>query len=236
MNELHETKPASRRERLRENAREEIKALARQQMAASGTASITLNVIARAMGVVPSALYRYYADRDALITALIVDAYASLAETLLTATETIADQQYGNRLQAAAEAYRIWALAHPVDFQLIFGNPIPEYHAPIELTGPASMRVFGVFLQTLQAAYLAGKLQPWVGYHPEAFTAHKLNGSGQYAPAAMYAGIMGWSKMHGMVTLELFGHLSHAIANPAIFFRSEMQSYLDTIGLPFETN
>lgn len=224
-----EQQAPSRRERMREATREEIKALAREQMATSGTASLTLNAIARAMGMVPSALYRYYPDRDALITALIVDAFERLASTLRAAD---AGPSYGARLLSAARAYRRWALDNPVDFQLVFGNPIPEYHAPAQQTGPAMQRVFAVFLDIINEAHAAGALRPARAFRPAVLAAC---GPGDpfsvYPPTVMYSGLEGWAAMHGVVTLELFGHLHHSVADHQAFYDGHMLDYLAGVGL-----
>jgi AcrR family transcriptional regulator len=221
----------SRRERLREATREEIKAVARRQMAESGTASLSLTAIARAMELVPSALYRYFPDRDALITALILDAFSDLAAALAAADAAEPATHYGQRLMAAAMVYRSWSLANPIEFQLVFGNPIPGYEGPIELTGPAMERVFSVFLGTIQAAHAAGKLRPIADYRPEALTQYEKAHTPRYDPPVMYSGLAGWTTMHGVVTLELFGFLPHSLAEREHFFRGRMQLYLESIGL-----
>lgn len=222
----------SRRERLREATRAEIKAVARRQMAEHGTAGLSLNAIARAMELVPSALYRYYPDRDALTTALILDAFGDLAAAVRAAEEVVDRQAYGPRLTAACLAYRRWALDHPVDFQLIFGNPIPGYVAPLEQTGPAMEQVFAVFLDVLQAAHAAGALRPVGDYLPEVLRAAREHDAfGHYPPAVLYSGLAGWSTMHGIVSLELFGFLAHRVVAGEAFYRGRMGQYLASMGL-----
>ncbi len=224
----------SRRERIREGTREEIKGLARQQMAASGTAAVSLGAIARAMELVPSALYRYYASRDDLITALIIDAYEALAEALNEAAAAQPAEKYGARLLAASLAYRAWAVAQPVDFLLIFGNPIPGYVAPFEQTIPAAVQVFSAFLNIMQEAYAAGKLDPPAAHRlavapidPECTTAKWHPG---IDPLVNYSGIACWSKLHGMVMLELTGYLAPSL-DTATFYHSECLQLLTGIGL-----
>jgi AcrR family transcriptional regulator len=220
----------SRRERLREATREEIKGLARRQMAESGTASLSLTAIARAMELVPSALYRYYPDRDALITALILDAFEGLAAALGQSDDGPPAAAYGERMMQASLAYRRWALDHPMDFQLIFGNPIPGYVAPAEITGPAMQRVFGIFLDDLQQAHEAGALRPVRDFRAATLAACEPGDPfGRYAPPVMYTGLASWSILHGLVTLELFGFLT--LADPDAFFRGRMEQHCLEIGL-----
>lgn len=227
-----EGQPPSRRERLREGTREEIKALARRQMAESGGGALALNAIARAMGMVPSALYRYYPDRDALITALIVDGFNGLAEHLEASVADRPADAYGERLYRACLAYRGWAIAHPTDFQLIFGAPIPGYQAPQELTEPAGKRVFRIFLDTFDAAHRAGRLRPAPAYRPELLTACCPGGKfADIAAPAMHAGLACWGKMHGMVVLELVGHLHPSFVDTAAFYEGEIAAALGALGL-----
>lgn len=233
VDEIEQQAP-SRRERVREATREEIKALAREQMATSGTAALALNAIARAMGMVPSALYRYYPDRNALITALILDAFASLASALQSAD---AGPSYGARMLSAARVYRCWALANPVDFQLVFGNPIPEYHAPPEQTAPAMQRVFGVFLDIINEAHAAGVLRPVPAFRPALLAPCAPNDPfSVYPPPVMYSGLTGWAAMHGVVALELFGHMRHSVADPAAFYDGHIRDYIAAIGLSSDSS
>jgi len=229
----NEQQGPSRRERMREATRDEIKTLAHRQMAEDGTAALALNGIARAMGMVPSALYRYYPDRDALITALIVDAFESMAVTL---REAAVGASFGERLLAAARAYRRWSLDNPIDFQLIFGNPIPGYHAPPGQTGPAMQRVFSVFLDVIAEAHAAGALRPVPAFRPAALAPCAPDDSfSHYAPPVMYSGLAGWATMHGVVALEVFGHLSHSLADPSAFYDGQVGAYIATIGLAPDT-
>jgi AcrR family transcriptional regulator len=225
----------SRRERLRAETRDEIKALARQQMAEGGTASLSLNGIARAMELVPSALYRYYPSRDDLITALVVDAFHALADALTAADAQHEIGDYPARLLAAALAYRNWGLERSVDFLLIFGNPIPGYQAPPD-TMLASGRTFGVFLCIMQGAYSAGKLLPPPEHRQPgaSITMAMPNPRGgllTIEPVVHYSGMACWTAMHGIVMLELTGSLRHSIADPDTFYHNEMLAIQRRVGM-----
>ncbi|HJW64451.1 MAG TPA: TetR/AcrR family transcriptional regulator, partial [Actinomycetes bacterium] len=129
----------SRRERVRHATAAEIKAVARAQMAANGTAGVTLRAIAREMGMTAPALYRYFGSRDDLVTALVTDAYDALADAMEAAVDAVAPGRHTDRVRAAFGAFRAWGLEHPTEFALIFGSPIPGYVAP-EATRPAGTR------------------------------------------------------------------------------------------------
>jgi len=231
----------TRRERLHAHTREEIKAVARQQMAAQGTAALSLAAIARQMELTTPALYRYFADRDALVTALIIDAFRSVADSMEAAAENLPHQQYAERLVAVMGAYRAWALRHPVDFQLIYGNPIPGYHAPADLTVPEVRRGAAVILTILQAAYDAGALQLSPGMAPPADILLRASDTwgaeSALQPAVVFVCMTGWTRMHGIVMLELFNHLQPTIGDVGAFFHHELALFLRDIGLtPLNTS
>ena len=227
----------SRRERLRAETLAEIKATARSQMAESGTAAISLNAIARAMDMSGPNVYRYFHSRDDLVTALIVDAYDDLADTLEAAPEGLPPASYGLRLMAVLMAYREWALAHPVDFQLIYGNPIPGYRAPGEATTPPARRGFAVILRILAKAQRAGRLRIPLDQRalPQGLAAGLPptgEGSADQTPAELvYLGVVGWARLHGILMLELFGHTSAIISDHGKFYRHEMENLCREAGL-----
>jgi AcrR family transcriptional regulator len=227
----------SRRERLFEATQDEIKRIAREHMAAEGTAALSLRAIARAMGMTAPALYRYYADRDALITALIVAAYEALATAMQAAGDRPPTNAYADRLYAMLLCYRDWALAHPTEFQLIFGNPIQGYHAPNEQTLPAARRTGLAVMAVLHAAHQAGVLQlpphhldvaPLADAPVLALVAH-------VEPAArhglVYAYLTSWTMIHGLVMLELFQHTTALLPDPGAFYRYEALTFLERLGL-----
>lgn len=117
-----------------------IKEEARRQLAAEGAARLSLRAVARELGMVSSALYRYFPSRDDLLTALIIDAYDSLGEAAEAAHAAAAQEGPRQRWVAVCAAVRRWALAHPHEYALIYGSPVPGYHAP-ETTVPAAARV-----------------------------------------------------------------------------------------------
>jgi AcrR family transcriptional regulator len=221
----------SQREQQRETTIEAIKSLARAQMQAAGTAGISLRGIARELGVTAPALYRYFADRDDLITDLLLDAFNTLADTMIAADAGIARDRYAERLIAVMLAYRSWALEHPTDFQLIYGNPIPGYVAPRERTVPAASRPFHLVVGILGAAHADGILQPPPEYSSltPPMQAHLTNFS-QYddyhqPTAVLYISLVGWTRIHGMVMLELFEDTQPVIGDTEAFYRFEITNF-----------
>jgi AcrR family transcriptional regulator len=121
-------------------SQELIMSIAHKQMEEKGTAGLSLRAIARELGVTAPAIYNYFPRLEDLITALITNAFTDLAEAMEYCREQNDEKPRIFQIKAMIYAYRQWAVDHPVDFQLIYGNPIPGYQAPFEVTGPLARR------------------------------------------------------------------------------------------------
>jgi AcrR family transcriptional regulator len=214
----------------------QIKAAARHQMAQHGTAGISLRGIARELGITAPAIYNYFPRLDDLVTALIVDAFTALADAIEAAEASTPGEACGPKILAMCLAYRQWAVEHPVDFQLIYGNPIPGYEAPAEVTVPLARRPFdGLFLRFLEA-YQSGELVVPAEYEPvpasvRAHFATWLPTAGYAFPDALLCLLMsGWAHIHDMVMLELFEHIGPVVGDPAAFYRYELEAFLRRLG------
>ncbi|GAA2818811.1 TetR/AcrR family transcriptional regulator [Crossiella cryophila] len=189
-----------RRERFREQTIAEVKEHALAQVAEAGATGVSVNAIAKRMGVTGPALYRYFASRDALLTALISDAYHDLADTVTEATTGAA----GQRARAYAAAFRGWALAQPHRYLLLFGTPVPGYQAPAD-TIAAANRAMTVLLTVFDDTErkpgpdLPGQLQDELA----AWAARA--GHGGRSPAELHWALTAWSRLHGLVSLEVTG-------------------------------
>jgi AcrR family transcriptional regulator len=216
----------------------EIKTVARAHLAAAG-ANLSLRAVARDMGMVSSALYRYFAGRDELLTALILDAYNALGEVVEAADASVPDRgQLRARWLAATRAVRGWALANPAEYALLYGSPVPGYAAPSD-TIAAAARTPGVLARILADGVDSGKLTEG-GYRPSVPMAKSVHADmararGDIAPKVpdelMLAGISGWIHMFGVVSFELFGQFNNVIDARAEFFDQEMGLMADLMGL-----
>src|ERR1044072_5347527 len=104
--------PSAVRARVRAQMTDEIKTIARRHLASDG-ANLSLRAVARDLGVVSSALYRYFASRDDLLTALIIDASNALGDVVETASTSRPREDIEARWLAIAHAIREWALQQP---------------------------------------------------------------------------------------------------------------------------
>jgi AcrR family transcriptional regulator len=227
----------ARRERQHVAIREEIKAVARKLMGQHGTAGISMRGIAGEMGIKAPGLYYYFDNRDALITALILDAFNALADALEEARDGAAGESVEKRLMAVLKMYRTWALAHPVDFQLIYGNPIPGYEAPREVTLPAVVRGFRLIVGLITEAVKGGEWMPLpqfesvpaeLGAHLEAMV--ERDGY-DVSLLALYLAVVGWSRIHGIIMLELFDHIQPVVGDSDAFYRVQVEDMLREMGI-----
>ena len=125
--------PRRRRARVRDELTREIKDAARRQLAEVGSAGLSLRAVARELGMVSSAVYRYFPSRDELLTALIVDAYDAVGAAVEQAEASVRARRL-RRTLAGRDARRCasWAVANPQEYALIFGSPVPGYRAPTD--------------------------------------------------------------------------------------------------------
>lgn len=226
----------SRRERLRKETYEEIKSVAWRQIAEQGAPSLSLSAIAREMGMTTPALYRYYKDRNDLVTALVEEAFGSFADSLEAARDARPPGDHAGRFLAVGLAYRRWAAAHPQRFILIFGTPIPGYEISGD-PGTAAQRSFMILVDVIGEAYQAGRFQLPPDY--EALTP-PLNERYQiflemglpYPPIVMHLSLASWSRIHGLTSLEVLGELSSFLGDHTDeFVQFEMEAYCRRLGL-----
>ena len=212
------------RERVRAELIREITEIARRQLATEGAAGLSLRAVAREMGMVSSAIYRYFPSRDDLLTALIIDGYNAVGAAVEKAEAAWPPQDYAGRWLAACRAVRNWALAHPHEYALVYGSPVPGYEAPEQTIGPAS-RAAAVFGKIIGDAYRAGAgadLPGLVVPVPASFTPDAarlrdaiLEGAPDHIAATA---LVAWSGLFGLVSFELFGQFENVVTDRAAFF------------------
>lgn len=217
-----------------------IRAAALARLRRYGNAGLGMRAIARELDLTPGALYRYFDGRDDLLTALIADGFHALADSMQVAVVTAPDSPAnspGSRLRAAAMGYRDWAIANPHWFGLLFGPPIPGYAAPPD--GPTNVgmdRVGAIFLEPLAQCFLDGRLRTHDDAHLSAATQNALM-AGMVAalpdmPAeAISAALAAWGRIHGLVSLEVFGQLAWMLADAGDLFAAELELMIGDLGL-----
>lgn len=219
----------TRRDRQRAATLAEIKTAALDQLATRGPGGLTIRGVARAIGMSPAGLYRYYDGLDALITELIADAYNDLADAVVAVTAPSGDVR--DRLHAGMQSYRSWAIEHPNRFLLIFGTPIPGYTAPEEGPTVAAVRRIG-------AAFFAvgvEALDRWAPENPtnvrSSAAESKVAGDrfGDLPSEFIAAFVSAWGHFHGLVTLELLHQLDWAYPDAQDFFETQTSLIVDRL-------
>jgi AcrR family transcriptional regulator len=240
--------PRTARERVREEMTAEILAVASAHVARDGAAALSLRSIARDLGMAPSALYRYFDGRDALLSALILTAYEELA----TVTEQAAHEAEVQSLAVARSpkgpagdaqqwlsvprAMRRWALEHPHRWSLIFGTPVPGYSAP-EDTIEHYTRMAAALVRPLVAAYEAGRLCVSASTSPasdelRAAVAPVTEGLLPGMPLeTVVLTLEAWTTIVGAISLEVFGHWRRTVLEPELLFDATINQVAQSIGL-----
>ncbi|HEY2279038.1 MAG TPA: TetR/AcrR family transcriptional regulator [Streptosporangiaceae bacterium] len=224
------------RERVRAELTREITDVARTQLAADGAAALSLRAVARELGMVSSAIYRYFASRDELLTALIIEGYDALGVAVEQAEAACARDDYPARWRAAAGAARDWALAHPHEYALLYGSPVPGYQAPADTIAPAA-RTAAVFGGLVSEAQAAGVLQPPVGPPvPPTLTADLAQLRAELMPGVpdevVAAALTVWAAVFGLISFELFGQFNNVLADRDTYFGRALADLARLFGLP----
>ena len=212
-----ERQPSSTRERFREQIREEVKELAVEQLIEGGPQAISLNAIAKQLGVSGSALYRYYSNRDDLINALIIQAYTDLRDALATAAAASVDAGgTTERVRALASAYRDWACQHPGRYELLFKPPLPGYDAHAAPLAEAARSLMGVLLSVLAGSAAENEHTHQLG-NEEVLSA-RAERSDHFRRAVRI-----WTRLHGLVSLEIGGAFNAMYLDADELFNVEVQ-------------
>ena len=193
------------------NLQEAIKETAWKQIAEFGAPALSLRAIARELKITAPAIYNYFPDRDALVTALIIDAFVSFGDWQLEARDSVPAQEHARRMTAIGLAYRNWAHTFPQRYQLIFGTPIPGYEGPIEKIFPSSARSLSALVSVVESVRVAGKLNvdAFPKVKPEykiSFEMWKTHG-GEADVLSLSVAMIIWARVHGIVSLEIGGNL-----------------------------
>lgn len=232
---MAENAPRTARARVRAELTAEIKQVARRHLAADGASGLSLRAVARELGMVSSAVYRYFPSRDELLTALIVDAYTAVGGAAATAEAAVRRSDLGGRWLAVCRATREWAVAHPHEYALIFGSPVPGYAAPADTIDPAA-QIPLLLLGILGDAVLAGHAPATSpASMPRVLHADLKRLRAQAAPGLsdhyLARALLAWSQLIGLISFELFGHLHNVITDYGAHFDYQLRRVGQDLGL-----
>jgi AcrR family transcriptional regulator len=215
----------------------EIVRIGRQHLATDGAAALSLRAVARDLGVVSSAVYRYVRSRDELLTLLVVDGYDELGDAVDAAVRSVPSDDFRGRQAAIGRAVRSWGLAEPATYALLFGSPVPGYEAPAELTMGPGTRVVRALVGLWTEAYAAGRLSP-----PDVpvtspalaagFAAAREEMGAAVPDHVIAAGVFGWAALFGCVSFEIFGQYgADCLGDPEGLFEHHLEMLAQSLGL-----
>jgi len=221
-----------KRQDTRDRIEGQIIELGRRHLVTEGAAGLSLRAIARDLGMVSSAVYRYVASRDELLTLLLVDAYSELADAVDDAGA--AEQSWRNRLYAMAQAARRWAVDHPEGWALLYGSPVPGYRAPAERTVGPGTRVVGALFGAVAAGIAAGEVS-----EAEVVVVQQLSSDfGRVRAEFDFTGddsavakcFLLWAGLIGAISLEVFGQYGpDTLTDPADAFDLQVSLLIEML-------
>lgn len=225
----------------REAVHGSILSAARARLTEEGPSQLSLRAVARDVGMVSSAVYRYFPSRDDLLTALLIADYDELGAAV-EAADAAAGPRAGARWVAVCRAIRTWSLAHPGDFALLFGSPVPGYAAPRETVEPASrttLTIVRVVADAQGASASAGRhgspvpptAAPGVVGAAIADGVASLHAFGLDLPEeVLVRTLMAWTTVFGVISFELFGHYVGSVSDGAAYFDEVIVRLADDLG------
>lgn len=237
------------RARARRETVQQITDAARRQLAEVGAAALSVRAVTRQLGMAPSAVYRYFPHRDALLTTLIVEAYQGIADAAEGADAAQAPADAFGRWLAVHRGTRAWALEHPHEFALVYGSPVPGYAAPEDTIAPAAripMLMAGIAVDAWQQGHdvwtadgtdrvlpdglladaqnlvaLVGQFRPESAFDPDAVD-----------PRRVLAVLDAWTEMFGGISFELHGHYRRVIDARAEHLDAVARRTARAVGIP----
>lgn len=223
----------------RQESRERIEAaiteIGRRHLLTEGAAGLSLRAIARELGMVSSAVYRYVANRDDLLTLLVVDAYSELADAVDRAMADVpVESGWRARIVVIARAVRQWAVEQPARWALLYGSPVPGYHAPAERTVGPGTRVVGALFGVVADAIVAGELEESgdAVVQPLSADFDRLRAEFDFpgSDRTLAKCFLLWAALIGAVSLEVFGQYgADTLTDPGLAFEVQIGLLVDTL-------
>ena len=242
--------PPSRRDRLRAATMEEIIQTARQLLVRSGPEAMTLRAIAREMGMTAPGLYRYFDSHEELnrhvcasiFTELGGDIHRAIEAAAAPAEAEAADPMAAKltlKMVAACREFRRWSLTHKAEFGLLFGVPLPglddgRYDVADECALAFAATFFALFLELWNAVPVPvpddADIDPGLRDQLRRYR----DALGTDLPlGAVLTFLRCWTVLYGAVAMEVFGHLSFALEDPAPMFELTLGDLATLVGLRY---
>ncbi|KAA0111568.1 TetR/AcrR family transcriptional regulator [Mycolicibacterium sp. P9-22] len=225
-----------KRQQARDRTEAQIIEVGRRHLVTDGAAGLSLRAVAREIGLVSSAVYRYVASRDDLLTLLLVDAYTELADTVEAAAES-ASGDWASRLVVMAHAARRWAVDQPARWALLYGSPVPGYRAPAELTVGPGTRVVGALFSVIADGIRAGAVPDPKDDAPQPVSADLDRVREEFGFAGgdpvLLQCFLVWATLVGAISLEVFGQYGpDTLSAPELVFDGQVRLLVQALASP----
>ncbi len=232
---MWQTAAVGKRQESRQRIEAAIVEIGRRHLVTEGAAGLSLRAIARELGMVSSAIYRYVADRDDLLTLLVVDAYSELADVVDQAAAGLsAESDWRTRLLEMACAVRRWAIDQPARWALLYGSPVPGYHAPAERTIGPGTRVVAALFSAVADGIAAGAVGESGGAvaQPLSDDFDRLRAEFDFpgGDGVLAKCFLLWAALVGAVSLEVFGQYgADTLTDPGLVFEVQIGLLVDVL-------
>jgi AcrR family transcriptional regulator len=222
-----------KRQQARDRTEAQIIEVGRRHLVTDGAAGLSLRAIARDIGLVSSAVYRYVASRDDLLTLLLVDAYTELADAVDAAAGAV-QGDWSQRLILMAHAARDWAIGQPARWALLYGSPVPGYRAPAELTVGPGTRVVGALFAVVADGIRAGGIADRKDGAPQPVSQDLDRVRAEFGIAAgdpvLLQCFLVWATLVGAISLEVFGQYGpDTLSEPRLVFDGQIRLLVQTL-------
>lgn len=230
-----------RRARLRAATMAEAREVARRLLVERGTAAVTVNAVAREMGMSGPALYRYFTGHEELVEAITIDFFRELTGVIIAARETRPGEDTSVRLLAMCRAMRGWAVAHPAEFEWTFARPSRisrdprREESPRFRAGDGFEKVFlGEFVDLWEGPGFPtprpDRLDPALGKQLSAYSARI---DGVLPPEAAHVFLSTWTRLYGLLCMEVLHQLDFAYSDVGPLFEECLREVCDSLGLEY---
>ncbi|WP_051154627.1 TetR/AcrR family transcriptional regulator [Ruania albidiflava] len=228
--------PPTPRQLARERTEAEILRIAREHLCTTGPANLSLRAIARELGIVSSAIYRYVSCRDDLLTLLVIDGYTALGDAVDQAISAVDTRDHLGRFTALGRTIRTWALAEPARYALLYGTPVPGYDAPGERTTEPGTRVIVALARITEQAWHDGHLRLESRDDEVALPEDVDRIRSEFAltapPAVLERTALVWAALFGCVSFEVFGQYGpDTFSDPEALFEAHLLRLAGLLGL-----
>ena len=227
------TGATSRREKQRTATVAEIKESARQLLVSGGPSAISLRAIARDMGMTAPAIYRYFESLDALVLAIVTDLFEELRISVEQVAASYADTDPLSRVAHMARGFRRWSLDHPAEFALMFGSPVPgvtQFAAQCSPVNDAGARFGETFFTVLDEFHQRNPIEVTLPDLPDQVFQPYVEMFGDRFPMpVVYLFVSAWTRLYGIVAMEVFGHLKWAMTDVEPMFELELARTVQTL-------